>query len=185
MQPVVPEAESSAGDLLADIMGFEMDDPASSLPFTRRLARENRWEIAYAVRVVREYKRFAYLAMRAGHPVTPSVAIDQAWHLHLLYTRSYWDEFCGGVLGQALHHGPTRGGQAEGTRYREQYSKTLESYAKHFGDPPPGDIWPSVDDNFAHVADWVFVNRRSVWLLPRVGVLLGRWLKRIQSGGDT
>ncbi|MEK6230809.1 MAG: hypothetical protein N2A42_03075 [Luteolibacter sp.] len=33
-----------------------------------------------------EYKRFVALAMLAGHPVTPSEEVDQAWHLHLVYT---------------------------------------------------------------------------------------------------
>jgi hypothetical protein len=34
------------------------------------------------------------------HIVTPSEQVDQVWHLHLTYTRSYWDEFCPNVLGQ-------------------------------------------------------------------------------------
>ncbi len=41
-----------------------------------------------------EYRRFAFLAATAGHPVTPSDAVDQAWHLHLTYSRDYWDRFC-------------------------------------------------------------------------------------------
>ena len=59
-----------------------------------RLASENGWSREYAVRVMQEYRRFAFLAVAAGHPVSPSDAVDQAWHLHLVYTRSYWDEFC-------------------------------------------------------------------------------------------
>ena len=31
-----------------------------------------------ARRVIREYKRFTFLAMEAGHPVTPSDPVDQA-----------------------------------------------------------------------------------------------------------
>lgn len=50
-----------------------------------------------------------YLAVRANHPVTPSDEVDQAWHLHLTYSRSYWDEFCGAVLEEVVHHDPTRG----------------------------------------------------------------------------
>src|SRR5262245_51302236 len=99
------------------LRAFDLDDPASPLRFTGRLARENRWEPDYTRRVVEEYKRFALLAVVAGHPVTPSDAVDQAWHLHLVYTRSYWDEFCGTVLGRPLHHGPTRGGSAESAKY--------------------------------------------------------------------
>ncbi len=61
----------------------------AALPFTTRLGRENGWSPAAAERVVAEYRRFCFLAIAAGHPVTPSDAVDQAWHLHLTYTRDY------------------------------------------------------------------------------------------------
>lgn len=165
-------------------MAFELDDAASSLPYTRRLARENRWEIAYAVRVVREYKRFVYLAMRAGHSVTPSFVVDQAWHLHMLYSRSYWQDLCGGVLGCELHHGPTKGGKTEGVKHRDQYQRTLDSYDRLFGEAPPADIWPGVDENFTDAAEWVYVNRGEVWLVPRPGALLRRWIRPLFPGGQ-
>jgi hypothetical protein len=57
--------------------------------FAARLARENGWRPAQAARVIEEYRRFCFLAVTAGHPVTPSDAVDQAWHLHLTYTRDY------------------------------------------------------------------------------------------------
>jgi hypothetical protein len=81
-------------------------DPQDALTFTRRLARENNWSPDFSRRVVDEYRRFLFLALRAGHPVTPSDEIDQAWHLHLVYTRSYWEELCRDILGRPLHHGP-------------------------------------------------------------------------------
>src|SRR5581483_11477810 len=89
------ESETMDGeraDLWARLQGFEIDEPAAALDFTGRLARENRWSRDFARRVVEEYKRFAFLAMAAGHPVSPSDQVDQAWHLHLIYTQSYWDE---------------------------------------------------------------------------------------------
>jgi hypothetical protein len=164
-------------------MAFELDDVDASLPFTRRLARENRWEIAYAVRVVREYKRFVYMALRAGHTVTPSVAVDQAWHLHLLYSRSYWHDLCGGVLGCELHHGPTRGGAAEGGKHRDQYQCTLDSYECLFGEKPPIDIWPSVDGNFSDAASWVYVNRSAFWLVPKPVTAVRQWFRSRFTGG--
>ncbi len=91
--------------LLDAIMAFELDDPGAQLPFTARLAREQGWTHVFAGRVVTEYKRFVVLAMLAGHPVTPSEEVDQAWHLHLVYTRSYWQGLCRDVLGRELHHG--------------------------------------------------------------------------------
>ena len=130
------------------IRQYRLDDPDADLPFTRRLARENRWAVDFAVRVVEEYRHFCYLAIAAGHPVTPSDEVDQTWHLHLLYTRDYWDDFCPNVLGTKLHHGPTRGGKGEGLRYDEQYRKTLDSYRHLFGYAPPNDIWPAPDVRF-------------------------------------
>ena len=95
------------------IRDFELDDPTASVTFTERLARENDWSLGFAVRVVQEYMRFIYLAATASHQVTPSDAVDQAWHLHLIYTRSYWDDLCRGVLGRPIHHGPTKGGRGK------------------------------------------------------------------------
>ena len=86
-------------------------------------------------------KRFCFLAATVDHQVTPSDAIDQAWHLHLTYSRDYWERFCPAVLGRPLHHGPTAGGSAEQHRYFEQYAATLKSYEQAFGAPPPADLW--------------------------------------------
>lgn len=139
----------AADELRARIQAFRLDEPGSVFPFSARLARENGWTRAHALRVIEEYRRFVYLAMTAGHTVTPSVAVDEAWHLHLTYTRSYWDELCGTVLGRPLHHDPTRGGAAEGARFLEAYTRTLWSYRKAFGAAPPGDIWPAPAERFA------------------------------------
>lgn len=84
----------------------------ASLSFAARLARENRWREAHADAVIHEYKRFCYLACTAGHEVTPSDAVDQVWHLHLTYSRDYWEVFCPEVLQADLHHGPTAGGKS-------------------------------------------------------------------------
>ena len=98
--------------------------------------------------MIGEYKRFCFLAVTAGHEVTPSDAVDQAWHLHLTYSRDYWERFCPEVLGMPLHHGPTAGGSAEQERYFEQYAQTLKSYEAAFGKVPPADIWPAAAQRF-------------------------------------
>ena len=138
-----------APDLASRIAAFAVDEGAPSLSFTARLARENRWPLPHAQRVVAEYLRFIYLAAVSSEMVTPSVAVDQAWHLHLCYTRSYWHRLCRDILGRELHHGPTRGGAAENTRYHECYERTLRLYREEFGDPPPADIWPPAERRFA------------------------------------
>jgi uncharacterized protein (TIGR04222 family) len=141
------------------IQAFSIDgDSSPSRSFASRLARENGWSAAFAERVVVEYKRFVFLAMTAGHPVTPSDQVDQAWHLHLTYTRSYWDRFCGEVLGRPLHHEPTRGGSAEAKKFHQQYDQTLALYRATFGADPPSDIWPPAEVRFGEDLHFVRVN---------------------------
>ena len=149
------------------IEAFEIDEAEAGLPFTGRLAREQGWTQAEAARVVREYKRFLVLAMEAGHPVSPSEAVDQAWHLHLLYTRSYWQSLCGGVLGRELHHEPTRGGGEEGAKFYGWYARTLGSYRRIFGEEPPADIWPPPADRFRDSGAGRWVDRTRCWIVPR------------------
>jgi hypothetical protein len=123
------------------LAAFEVSPPEAVFSFTSRLARENRWPLAHAQAVFAEYRRFVYLCVVAGRPLTPSDAVDQAWHLHLTYSRSYWQELCRKVLGRPLHHEPTRGGAAERARFVDSYRATLAAYAREFDQAPPGDIW--------------------------------------------
>lgn len=169
---------------------YEIGPPDAAISFAARLSRENRWSADFAERVIGEYKRFCFLAMTAGHEVTPSDAVDQAWHLHLAYSRDYWDRFCPEVLGAPLHHGPTAGGVVEQARYFEQYAQTLKSYEAVFG-LPPEDIWLSARQRFGRDPlamrmlhrDVIFVLDRTTILkgaalaaiLLAIGWLLGRW----------
>ncbi|QDV36521.1 TIGR04222 domain-containing membrane protein [Tautonia plasticadhaerens] len=163
------------------IAAFELDEPGAPLTFTRRLARENGWGEAYARRAVEEYRRFLFLAMASGHPVTPSDQVDQAWHLHLTYTRSYWDDLCGGVLGRPLHHGPTRGGAEESAKFHDWYGRTLDSYRRFFGEEPPADFWPPAADRFGRDLHFARVNLRDHWLLPRPSTLLRGLVGRLSA----
>ena len=159
------------------------DDAA--LSFDARLARENGWSAAHTARVLTEYRRFCFLAVTAGHPVTPSDAVDQVWHLHLTYTRDYWERFCPEVLGRALHHGPTAGGPVEQSRFFEDYAQTLRSYEAVFG-PAPADLWPDahrrlIEDPRArrvHPRDGIIVSRRILQrtLLVVAGIVLAALL---------
>lgn len=146
---------------------FTIDEPGTELPFVKRLARENRWSLNYAQRVFDEYKRFVFLAVAAGHRVTPSDEVDQAWHLHLAYTESYWTELCGKLLSQPLHHGPTKGGQQEDDKFFDWYSRTLESYERFFGHKPPADIWPSPEQRFDRKLRFARLNTAGYWLLKK------------------
>src|SRR4030095_16273385 len=108
-------------ELLRRLEQFQLDSPETALPFSARLARENQWTLAYTRRVIAEYKRFAFLAVAAGHPVSPSEDVDQAWHLHLTYSEGYWKHFCPEILGRPLHHQPTKGGCDEREKFSDWY----------------------------------------------------------------
>jgi uncharacterized protein (TIGR04222 family) len=150
------------------IAAFDIDgDAAPALPFAARLARENGWSRSFADRAVREYKRFVFLTKTAGRPMCPSEQVDQVWHLHLTYTRSYWQRFCGEVLQCPLHHDPTRGDEAEGRKHWAMYADTLSTYAETFGEPPPSDLWPPVEQRFGSDLEAARVNRNDYWLIRK------------------
>ena len=154
-------------ELYKRIQAFALDRPDSQLSFSQRLARDNAWSLGYTQRVIEEYKKFIFLAVAAGHPVTPSDQIDQVWHLHLTYTRLYWQEFCPKILQTTLHHEPTRGGSSEQLKFGSWYSKTLESYEQFFGHIPPIDIWPKPKDRFGRDLHFIRINTQQSWVLSK------------------
>ena len=172
---------------------MRIEPEGAALTFAERLARENGWSRAYADAVVHEYKRFLYLGAGAKSPITPSDEVDQAWHLHLTYSRHYWQELCGRILRRKLHHEPTAGGGSEQHRYGTQYEETLERYRTIFGEEPPVAVWPRARERFSGRP--VRVDRSDYWLVPkalpaRAGVagaatLIGACsLLAAASGGD-
>ncbi len=177
--PLASPVPATAHPLWLALSAYEVGPADAAFTFPARLARENGWSAAHAARVFDEYRRFLFLAMTAGHEVTPSDAVDQAWHLHLTYTRDYWERLCPDVLGAPLHHGPTKGGKAEGERYFEQYAQTLRAYEAAFG-PAPADIWPDarrrlqIDPQARRVnqRDALIVPRRLVWAAALMALVL-------------
>jgi hypothetical protein len=149
------------------IKGFELDDPTSSLMFSDRLSRENGWTVDYTLRCIFEYKRFMFLIFISKHPLTPSDQIDQVWHLHLLYTQSYWIDFCKECINKEIHHGPTKGGKNEGDKFTDWYLKTKELYTSTFNEQPPVDIWPSSKIRFRDI-NFQRVNLDKVWLIKKL-----------------
>lgn len=149
------------------ISDYSIGGPDAAPEFAARLARENGWNIAHAERVVAEYKRFCFLAVTAGHVVTPSDAVDQAWHLHLTHSRDYWERFCPSVLGRPLHHEPSGCGAGERNRHFEQYAQTLKSYEQAFGKSAPADLWPAAAKLLIHASKARRVHPGEFFLIPR------------------
>ncbi len=153
--------------LYDQLLALAIDEPGVEQTFAQRLARENNWSQPYADRVVVEYKKFLLLSTTSNHVVCPSEQVDQAWHLHLTYTRSYWDDLCRRVLNRPLHHSPTKGGREELTKFVGLYDQTLASYRKIFGQSPPADIWSPAHQRFCSDARHITVNTDRHWIIPK------------------
>ena len=135
-----PRIPPEYAELWSRLSRFEIDEAGADFPLSRRLAQEQGWQPVYARRVVEEYRRFIFLCMISDKMCTPSLAVDEAWHLHLIYTKSYWEGLCLRTLGRLIHHEPAQGGTADEAKFQELYVTTLELYARIFGEPPE-DIW--------------------------------------------
>lgn len=149
------------------IKRIEFDDLSSNYMFSCRLARENGWKIYFARRAIEEYKKFLYLTQISSSPITPSFQVDQVWHQHLTYSRHYWG-VCMKILSKPLHHGPTKGGGQEASRYYKQYIQTLEIYEEEFDVYPPNDIWPSPEVRFGRDTHFQWVNVKENWVIPKI-----------------
>jgi uncharacterized membrane protein YgcG len=125
------------------IRGFSFDDPKAAIRFSNKLATQQKWSGAYTQRVIEEYRRFIFLCCISPNGASPSKAVDEAWHLHLTYTQSYWIAFCKNTLGKDIHHHPSAGGAQENHKHEQWYAETLALYEEVFGTRPPADVWPA------------------------------------------
>jgi uncharacterized protein (TIGR04222 family) len=128
--------------LWANIQQFAFDEPNAVITFSKKLADQQKWPAEYTQRVIEEYRRFIFLCCISPKGASPSKAVDEAWHLHLTYTRSYWEAFCKNTLGKDIHHHPSNGGDKEDHKHSNWYNETLELYEEVFDEEPPADIWP-------------------------------------------
>jgi hypothetical protein len=153
---------------------FEPDTP---LNFTRRLARDRSWSLEEARAAIGGYRRFCFLAAISETPVTPSEAVDEVWHQHLIYSRDYWEVWCKQVLGKTLHHDPTPGGPQAQCRYRRQYAETLAMHEQYFGPPDP-ELWPATYRRFGRRPRYRIADTARSLILPRPDALVRRLFRR-------
>ncbi|MDX1446106.1 hypothetical protein [Lishizhenia sp.] len=156
---------TSQNQLWQKLEAFELDDIDSSFTFSDRLARENGWSLEYSLRAIQEYKKFIFLICIGNRAMSPSDEIDQVWHLHLLYTHSYWVEMCKETIQTQIHHGPTKGIEERGT-HKDLYQQTLSFYYDVFGKVPPEDIWPKSEIRFKSI-NFTRVNKDQNWIIPK------------------
>ena len=143
--------------LWAKLRRLSFDSGTGPRTFAARLASEQGWSAEFAAQAIEEYRRFVLLfALEQGRVlgnqaadgsqptvrIVPSAVVDKVWHLHLLYTRSYWEALCRDLLGAPLHHLPADGSGGEAALLDGVYRHTLESYRRVFGQLAPESIWP-------------------------------------------
>lgn len=137
------ESNSHIADRWQRVQDFMIDDPTASEPFSVVLKDRMFWSDDLASMVVHEYKRYMLLcSLFSEEGMTPSVHVDTVWHLHLLYTRSYFS-FCQGALDCFyIHHEPSKGnGADEEAENIDSYTNTLDRYKETFGVEAPRAVW--------------------------------------------
>ena len=104
------------------------------------------WKKPYARGALCEYNRYQTLKRVSGdyqaEIMSPSIAVDQMWHQHILDTRRYAAdcEACGGMM----HHNPD--GDIDTLQRRGRSLSTLQLYEQHFKTMPPPRFWLYLDD---------------------------------------
>lgn len=124
------------------VESFVMDDPEAQEPFSYVLKDRMFWSDELAELVVLEYKKYMLLcSIFPDENMTPSVHVDTVWHLHLIYTHSYF-RFCQDALDCFyIHHEPSRGGKQDEAAHVDSYALTLDRYKETFGVEAPLAVW--------------------------------------------
>lgn len=144
------------------ILSFPFDAPDAPLPFSRRLARENKWDYNFGLKAIEEYRKFIFLCCISPQGASPSKVIDEVWHLHLIYTRNYWEEFCGKTLNRNIHHHPSAGGPQERDKHENWRTDTLDLYRNTFHTEPPPECW----DDKQSPTNFLLRYLKRIFLLP-------------------
>lgn len=136
------------------IQSFSLDVPNVDFPFSKKLAKEENWTEDFTKKAIEEYKKFVYLCCILPNGASPSEVVDKVWHMHLIYTQNYWEEFCPNILKQKLHHQPSNGGSNEKVKHQNWFQETLKYYEEIFEEKAPEDIWLSKKDRSKRSKFW-------------------------------
>ncbi|MGD1318653.1 glycine-rich domain-containing protein [Chryseobacterium sp. 2R14A] len=123
------------------IQSFSLDSENVAFPFSKKLAKEENWTSDFTAKAIEEYKKFVYLCCILPNGASPSEIVDKVWHMHLIYTQNYWEEFCPNVLQQKLHHHPSNGGLSENEKHKNWFQETIRNYEEIFKQKVPIEIW--------------------------------------------
>lgn len=133
--------------------------------FWQQLAKENRWSLYFSKNAFTEYKKFIYLAKKYGCRVVPSKIVDNVWHLHMTFTKSYWNDLCQDILEMEFHHVPSPQGKDAEHIDNACYEKTKSLYEKEFGYTPPLLYWPQLNDRRFNKVQLAFITLFCATLL--------------------
>ncbi len=127
-------------------------------PYVQMMQKQMGWSTGMAAKVIEEYRKFLFLAMRAGHQVIPPGALSDVWMSHMQNAQNFWEQF-----GQVLEDKPAPGGfDAKAFQAAaDPWKQTLESYERIFGMAPPMDIWGKPAE--ANPLDEMMRNYRKLW----------------------
>lgn len=149
-----------------NIENLELGGAGRESVFLAGLARENGWSKEHTASVVREYRRFVYLGMLSGSPVSPSDAVDQVWRNHLTFTGHYWGEFTR-VLGNPLHYRAIDIDEAEIGPFTRDYEELVQLYRQEFNCDPPSGLWPGAADRLREAKRTARVNLDEKFILSK------------------
>ena len=147
---------------------FSLDAPNVDFPFSKKLAKEEGWTVDFTKKAIEEYKKFVYLCCVLPNGASPSEIVDKVWHMHLIYTQNYWEEFCPDILKRKLHHHPSKGGFAENDKHQDWFSDTLKNYKGIFNQDAPEDIWNNTVKKTQPAKSWF----KKLRITALIGLLL-------------
>ncbi|MBB3063311.1 glycine-rich domain-containing protein [Microbulbifer rhizosphaerae] len=129
-------------DRKTKILNFEFSTSAERQIFFKKMSDLYGWPETFCERALIEYKRFICLAATSGERVVPSRIVDNVWHMHLTFTKSYWHDLCRDRVGKDIHHNPSQTDAESKARDLNGYLNTLNLYRTTFGAKPAHDFWP-------------------------------------------
>ncbi|SDQ42843.1 hypothetical protein SAMN05421664_1572 [Chryseobacterium soldanellicola] len=147
--------------LWSRLQEFSLDAPNVDFPFSKKLAKEESWTVDFTKKAIEEYKKFVYLCCVLPNGASPSEIVDKVWHMHLIYTQNYWEEFCPNILKRKLHHHPSKGGFAEKDKHQNWFSDTLKNYKEIFNQEAPAEIWNNTIKHKQPVKSWLRILKIS------------------------
>ncbi len=129
-------------DRKTKILNFKFSTNAERQLFFKKMSDLYGWSETFCERALIEYKRFICLAATSGKRVVPSRIVDNVWHMHLTFTKSYWHDLCRDTIGKDIHHNPSQADAESKSRDLSGYLNTLDLYRTTFGAEPAHDFWP-------------------------------------------